>query len=175
MTKKNEQLQEMHDDFVSKNNKYERISDRIWNSLFFYAGDSFITMNKKEREQFFRTYIVHDELTQGTREQYKRAFNNITNFIEGKPRKIIDDCECKYKTNLVHNPKNKNNKTNDSDSDKLYKRMASLIESRDLRKQKIKNLEQQLEDEKKGLSYDEFNIAEIEDILNRMRNVLSSC
>ena len=170
-----EQLQEMYNDFVSENNKYKQISNMIWDTLFFYAGDSFITMNKKERDQFFRTYIVHDDLAQGTRKQYKRAFDNIADFVEGKPRKVIDDCECNNKTNLVHNPKNKNNKTNDSDSDKLYKRMASLIESRDLRKQKIKNLEQQLEDEKKGLSCDEFNIAEIEDILNRMRNVLSSC
>ena len=162
MTQKNEQLQEMYDDFVSENNKYKRISNMIWDSLFFYAGDSFITMNKEERDQFFRTYVVYDELAQETRKQYRRAFDNIANFVEGKPRKVIDDCKCNYKTNLVHKPRNKDNKTNDSDSDKLCESISRLKKSLNLTEQEIKDLEQKLERLRNKFACDKCRLAKFE-------------
>lgn len=171
MTMTNEQLQEMYDDFVSENNKYKYISEMIWKALFFYAGDSFITMNKKERDQFFRTYIVHDDLAQGTRKQYKHAFDNIANFIEGKPRNVIYKCEYNNKTKLVHIPRNKDNKTNDSDSDKLCESISSLRKSLNLTEQEIKDLEQKLEKLRNKFACDKCRLAKIERVQKEYRRV----
>ena len=167
----NEQLQEMFDDFVSENNKYKKISKMIWDTLFFHAGDSFITMNKKERDQFFRTYIVYDDLADGTRKQYKRAFDNIADFVEGEPRKVKDNCECNNKTNLVHNPRNKDNKTNDSDSDKLCESISSLRKSLNLTEQEIKDLEQKLEKLRNKFACDKCRLAKIERVQKEYRRV----
>ena len=167
----NEQLQEMFDDFVSENNKYKKISKMIWDTLFFYAGDSFITMNKKERDQFFRTYIVYDDLADGTRKQYKRAFDNIADFVEGKPQKVKDNCECNYKTSLVHNPRNKDNKTNDSDSEKLSESISSLRKSLNLTEKEIKDLEQKLEKLRNKFACDKCRLAKIERVQKEYRRV----
>lgn len=99
--------------------------------------------------------------------------HNIANFIEEKPRKVTDNCECNYKTNLVHNPRNKNSRTNDIIYDGLDERIYEVQKLVNLEEQEIKDLEQKLEELRKQSSSNKNRLANLKRLKRELKEELN--
>ena len=171
MTMTNNRLKSIHDKFVSENAKHKKNSKMIWNRLLYYAGDNFLAMNDEEIQQFYRTNIIYEDMEYSTKKNYYYAFRNVVEYIKANGHIVADDCEYNRKTKLVHIPRNKDSKRNDSDSDKLCERIFSLKKSLNLTEQEIKDLEQKLEKLKNKFACDKYRLAKFERVQKEYKKI----
>ena len=147
MTMTNIQLNDIRENFESKYGKKGSAFQTVWNRITHIAGNSFLTMNDEELQQFFITEVIYDEMETSTKNIYKFAYKKIVSYLKNNGYINADFRKWKHQTKLVHVPRNKDSKMVDNIADKLHKKRSQLKESINSIEQEIKKHEQLKEQE----------------------------
>lgn len=147
MTMTNNQLNDIRKNFESQYGKKGSTIQTVWNRITHIAGNSFLTMNDEELQQFYITEVIYDGMETSTKNIYKFAYKKIVSYLkENGYINNVDFRKWKHQTKLVHIPRNKDSKTVDNYADKFHKRKSSLKESMKLIDQEIRTHKQQIKD-----------------------------
>ena len=174
MTMTNNHLNDIRENFEFQYGKKGSNFQTVWNRITHIAGDSFLTMNDEEIQQFYITEVIYDGMESSTKSLYKMAYKKIVSYLKENGYINVDFRKWKHQTKLVHIPRNKGSKTVDNIADELHKKKSQLKESINSIEQEIRKHEQRIKELEEQCSKKMDELAKLESLHKEINKVLFS-